>query len=276
MRMLYGLEEQRRSRNVAAFGMCGVMGLLLLTVFVLHAERTLTLPAAEMRSIFLVQAQFRTVPEKKAEQPEMQKILTEESEFVIPEEPEPVVEKKPEPVKTEPKSEPEPEVKPVSEPEQKPEVKTAPRPKPKAKPKPVSQKPVKKAAVQADVEGERAAMEPQVPSGNAAVSMPGATGREKAEKKRESEALAVLLQAVERHKRYPRQGRRSGAEGTCTLMVQIGADGRVVSCSLAEASGRTVLDAAARRLGEKLVGLDVGSSGSLRVLIPVHYRLTDR
>ena len=85
-----------------------------------------------------------------------------------------------------------------------------------------------------------------------------------------------LLQAVEKHKRYPRQGRRSGAEGTCTLMVQIGADGRVVSCSLAEASGRTVLDAAARRLGEKLVGLDVGSSGALRVLIPVHYRLTDR
>ena len=91
-----------------------------------------------------------------------------------------------------------------------------------------------------------------------------------------SEVLAVILQAVEKHKRDPRQGRRSGAEGTCTLMVQVGADGRVVSCSLAEPSGRTVLDAASRRLGEKLVGLDVGSSGSLRVLIPVHYRLTDR
>ncbi|WP_304121071.1 energy transducer TonB [Mailhella massiliensis] len=273
MRMLYGTQERRRSRNMAVFGMFGMMSLLTVAVMFLHAERTLSLPSVETRRIFMMQAQFRVVPEPKPEKPDMEKIMTQESDFLVSEEPEPVAEKKPEPVKPEPK----PEVKTVSEPEPKPEVKPAPRPKPEVKPKPVPQKTMKKAKVRekagTEVSSEAVA---QSPAGSSSMSMPGASGMEKAEKGRESEVLAVLLQAVEKHKRYPRQGRRSGAEGTCTLMVQVGGDGRVVSCTLAKVSGRSVLDAAAKRLGEKLVGLDVGSSGALKVLIPVHYRLTDR
>ena len=270
LRIPYGVQERRRSRNMAACGMFGMMSLLMAAGVMLHAERTLSLPSVEARRVFMVQAQFRTVPPPEEKQPDMEKILTQESDFLVPEQPEPVVEKKPEPVK------PEPEVRPVPEPETKPVVKPEPErrpaPKPKAK-KPPRPAPKAEAALPAP-EGKAAENASSVSA--AAASVPEAVGSEKAESDRRSAVLAGLLQAVEKHKRYPRQGRRSGAEGTCTLMVQIGADGRVVSCSLAEASGRTVLDAAARRLGEKLVGFDVGSSGALRVLIPVHYRLTDR
>lgn len=270
IRMLYGTEERRRSRNMAAFGMFGMMSLLMGAAFLLLAERTLTLPAVEARRVFMVQAHFRSVPPSKAEQPEMKKILAQESDFLIPEEPEPVVEKQPEPQavkKPEPK--PEPEIaKPVRP---KPEVKPAPKPKAKKVPRPIPKteqalpaRPVKEAEKTSAV------------SGGTGASVPAAAGTEKVENNRRSEVLAAILQVVEKHKRYPRQGRRSGAEGTCTLMVQVGADGRVASCTLAGPSGRAVLDAAAKRLGEKLLGLDVGSSGSIRVLIPVHYRLTDR
>ncbi len=261
--MLYGMTEQRRSRNAAALGMFGIMTLSVALCSVLLAERTISLPALQMRRVELVHTQFRFVPEKK--QPEMKKILAEESAFEIPSEPE---------LKPEPKPEPVPEVKP--EPKPKPEVKPKPKQKtkPGPKPEPAAKKPVRKAEPSPQASATSSAATEV--SGNAAVSMPGAAGREKAYENRKSEVLAVILQAVEKHKRYPRQGRRSGAEGTCTLMVQVGPDGRVVSCSLAEPSGRTVLDAASRRLGEKLVGLDVGSRGSIRVLVPVHYRLTDR
>ena len=82
---------------MAAFGMFGMMSLLMGAAFLLLAERTLTLPAVEARRVFMVQAHFRSAPPSKAEQPEMKKILAQESDFLIPEEPEPVVEKQPEP-----------------------------------------------------------------------------------------------------------------------------------------------------------------------------------
>ena len=265
MRMLYGMAAQRRSRNAAAFGMFGIMALTLALCTALLAERTISLPTMQMRRVELVHTQFRTVSEKERMRPEMKKILTEESDFEIPAEPE--VKPEPEkPVLPEPKPEPKMEVKP------KPELKA----KPKPRPKPAAKEPVQKAETVRQVPAAEVSPAEASASSTATVSVPGAAGSEKAEKSRKSEVLAAILQAVEKHKRYPRQGRRSGTEGTCTLMVQVAADGRVVSCSLAEPSGHTVLDTASRRLGEKLVGLDVGSRGSIRVLVPVHYRLTDR
>ena len=277
MRMLYGMAAQRRSRNAAAFGMFGIMTLTLALCTALLAERTISLPSMQMRRVELVHTQFRFVPEKAREEPKMRKLLAEASDFEIPEE----VEVKPEPEKVSPpepapQAQPKPEVKP--EPEEKPAPKAEVKPKSASRPKPAAKRsaPKAQAAPAPSKSAETAASSGTATPGNAAVSVPAAAGSEQAEKSRKSEVLAAILQAVEKHKRYPRQGRRSGAEGTCTLMVQVGPDGRVVSCSLAEPSGRTVLDAASRRLGEKLVGLDVGSRGSIRVLVPVHYRLTDR
>ena len=274
MRILYGLTAQRRSRNAAAFGMFGLMTLSAALGAWLLTERSVSLPALEARRVTLVHTQFRFVPEKRQERPEMRKILTEESAFEVPAPPE----VKPEPEKVTPEPEVRFEPKPEAKPAPKPAVKPASRPqvKPRPRPEPVAKKAVPKAAAAPQAKAFAASSEKGAVSGSAALSVPKAAGGEKAEKGRRTEVLAAILQAVEKHKRYPRQGRRSGAEGTCTLMVQVGPDGRVVSCSLTGSSGRTVLDAASKRLGEKLVGLDVGSRGSLRVLVPVHYRLTDR
>lgn len=256
----YGMAERRRSRNMAAAGMLGLMTLTILGGLALQAERILTPPAMQMRPAAVVHARFRTMPERKMEQPERKKILTEASDFRISEEPEPEKVMPPEP---------EPEVRPKAVPERKV------TPKPAARSGPAVKKPVKKVSRPPAAAPEAAESSDTGGSGGVA-SMPGISEREKAEKDGRSAALAAVLQAVEKHKRYPRQGRRSGAEGLCTLMVQIGADGRVVACSLAGSSGRAVLDAASKRLGEKLVGLQVGDRGGFRILVPVHYRLTDR
>lgn len=47
-----------------------------------------------------------------------------------------------------------------------------------------------------------------------------------------SKALGAILDALNRHKRYPKQARRIGAEGTVQLLVTISADGKVSACSL--------------------------------------------
>lgn len=272
----YGMTQQRRSRNAAAAGMLCVMTLTVVCALALQVESLLSPPAMQVRSMARVYAQFRQMPQKTRPQPEMKKLLAEESTVTVPEtlrqkeKPQPVVERK-----IEPKAK---AVKPKQEPSRKvmPKVKPASAPKPKAvkAPSAVQAKPAEKmpptdaAPLGKDVIGPS--------SGNAAVSVPAAADSGKAAADRRNEALAAVLQAVERYKQYPRQARRSGAEGTCTLRVHIAADGRVDVCVLAEHSGRSVLDAAAKRLGDKLIGLKTGSSGGFSILVPVHYRLSDR
>ena len=279
LRSPFGATQLRRSRHVAAAGMCGVMSFTMLSVFSLLAEQTLTLPAVQAGGTALVHAQFRTLA--PAPQTEVKRLLTEDSPFEVPE---PAAPEK----KVEPEVAPEQKMAATPKPEPKPEAKIEPKPERKLKPAP-ARKPAKaeavktpqpKAAQSESVDTDAAARGASGASGTAlvpgkAASMPGAAGSAKAEPDK-SAALAVLLQAVERHKQYPRQGRRSGAEGTCRILVHVASDGRVSACSLSEGSGKAVLDAAAKRLGEKLVGLSVAQTGGFQVLIPVHYRLTDR
>ena len=247
------------------------MTVLTLGGLALQTERTLTLPAVQQRSIVLLHTQIRTTSAVRTKTPAVRKLLAESSAFEIPPavrerevvKPEAAVEKAPKPaVKAEPKAETRAAIRPTS----KAVAKAAASAK-----KPVPARAAAKSPVVAPKsKGDGAAGL----SGSAAV--PGTSGGKQVKSDGKSAALAVILQEVEKHKRYPRQGRRSGAEGTCTLLAQISSDGQISSCILSEGSGRVVLDAAARRLGEKLVGLRVGSSGGFRVRIPVHYRLTDR
>ena len=281
LRSPFGATQLRRSRHVAAAGMCGVMSFTMLSVFSLLAEQTLTLPPVQAGGTALVHAQFRTLAPAPAPQTEVKRLLAEDSPFEIPE---PAAPEK----KVEPEVAPEPKVAAAPKPEPKPEAKIEPKPERKPKPAP-ARKPAKAEAVKtprpkaaqpettdtdAAARGAFGAPGTALVPGKAAASMPGAAGSVKSEPDK-SAALAVLLQAVERHKQYPRQGRRSGAEGTCRLLVHVASDGRVSACSLSEGSGKSVLDAAAKRLGEKLVGLSVAQTGGFQVLIPVHYRLTD-
>lgn len=277
--MRYGAQERRRSRNMAAFGMFGAMSIFAAFCSITHAERTIILPSPAVRRIAMVQAQFQIVPPH--EQMQTTKLLTQTSDFLIPQDSEPVEEKHPEPqaaVKPAPKPEEKPEIKPEPAPEKPP----APKPRVKKEVKP-KQSPAQKPKLNIPQKGN--AQVNHAPSApNMAESAPPVLGAAasahtapaaEAENVRNAKVLAVILQAVERYKRYPRQGRRSGAEGVCTLMVQVGENGRIDSCLLNSSSGRAVLDAAAKQLGKNLLGLNVGSHGSLKVLIPIHYRLTD-
>lgn len=269
------MSQQRRSRNAAFAGMFCVMTLSTACLFVLQAERTLSRPSLQAREAAVVRTQFRVVPEARQTRPGMRRILAENSAFEISE-----------PLRPEVK--PEPAVKDIPVPEEK-EAKPKMVPKPKnktervSKKKPVSSpKPVKNARelkaptdVFSSVSGEAQA-KVLSSSGTAAASAPEAAGSTAFEEQGKSAALAAVLQAVEKYKQYPRQARRSGAAGTCVLKVHISSDGRVDSCTLAEGSGRAVLDAAATRLGERLVGLNAGGKGGFTILVPVRYRLSDR
>lgn len=245
-----GEQARRQSRNFACMGMFSVLAVMV-ALYSFQPQKSISLPAMERRVVMVMEQ--LPPPAPKVKEPELKKLVTEDSEFVVPEEPK--VEPKPEPVVEKPK--PVPAL---------PPVKKKPTPKQKTKPKPAP-KPVPATKAVEEVKG----MTDVVPA-----SVPAAVGNARAEAERESAVLAVILQALEKHKRYPRAGRRSGAEGTCGLMVRIGPDGKISSATVKDKSGRSVLDAAASRLGEKLVGLYVGSPGALNVLVPVHYRLTDR
>ena len=98
----------------------------------------------------------------------------------------------------------------------------------------------------------------------------------RAEGELRSRLLDRLIAEIEKRKKYPRQARRSGAEGTCTLEIRVDAAGVVQSCGLAKGSGSPVLDAATSRLAGRLAGMDTGVRGkAFRVLIPVRYSLRD-
>lgn len=88
-------------------------------------------------------------------------------------------------------------------------------------------------------------------------------------------ALAVLMEAIEKNKRYPRQARRSGAQGTVTLSIRIDSHGRVRQAAVSRNCGVGSLDQESARLAERLRGLDTGVTGAaFTVLVPVRYRLT--
>ncbi len=102
-----------------------------------------------------------------------------------------------------------------------------------------------------------------------------ASGVETARADRTGEILAALLHAVEARKQYPKQALRQGAEGSVTLRVRLDDRGVIAGCALASESGKGVLDAAARKLGEKLVGLEIPAARgrAVEILVPMQYVL---
>lgn len=89
-------------------------------------------------------------------------------------------------------------------------------------------------------------------------------------------ALRLLIQEIERRKRYPKQARRTGSRGTVTLAIRIGADGRVKECVLAKTCGIGTLDQETERLGRKLIGVATGAVGeAFTVQVPVRYALQE-
>lgn len=143
--------------------------------------------------------------------------------------------------------------------------------KPKPKPKQQAEPPPAPVTAPASMNAPADAS-PDVLAGSATGH---ASGQPDVKPDAKGEILAALLHAVEANKQYPRQARRAGVEGKTVLKVTIGANGRVMACVLAEASGKTLLDTATEKLGVALVGLEIppARGQGISVLIPVRYAL---
>ena len=243
----YGSTALRRSRDGAAALTGCIVALGAAGIFAVTAGKVLPpTPSAPPAMMFMRVMEEITPEDLPPADEELQKILAEDSEFDIPE----------------------PEPKPVPDPRPEPKPKPAPKreaPRRKQPPAPVKEAPRESAAVNAPA-GEI--------SGSSADA--AAVAERRAEGELRSRLLDRLIAEIEKRKKYPRQARRSGAEGTCTLEIRVDAAGVVQGCGLAKGSGSPVLDAATSRLAGRLAGMDTGVRGkAFRVLIPVRYSLRD-
>lgn len=240
----YGSTALRRSRDGAAALTGCIVALGAAGIFAVTAGKVLPpTPSAPPAMMFMRVMEEITPEDLPPADEELQKILAEDSEFDIPAPPRP-----------------EPEPKPKPEPAPKREA-----PRRKQPPAPVKEAPRESAAVNAPA-GEI--------SGSSADA--AAVAERRAEGELRSRLLDRLIAEIEKRKKYPRQARRSGAEGTCTLEIRVDAAGVVQGCGLAKGSGSPVLDAATSRLAGRLAGMDTGVRGkAFRVLIPVRYSLRD-
>ena len=87
---------------------------------------------------------------------------------------------------------------------------------------------------------------------------------------------AALVDKLREMKRYPLPARRLGQEGVVLLVVQVAADGRLVSVEVKKGSGYPILDRDAVKLLENAAEAARGSTRpdrSARLEIPIAYRL---
>lgn len=278
-----GREPERKSRRYALGGTVAACTLAAL------AGSIIPLDAAPLDPLPEVVLVMRTVPPESVrplapapiEPPPVEKLLSEQpSPLTVPDPlpaapkvvepepapPEPLKVKKPDPVHPEPRPEPRPELRPEPRPES--ARRAFPRPRP---PEPRPAEPAREAEAASSAPASAAPVETAsvTSSGRAAPAV-------ERDEQRRREVLAVLMVAMEKHKRYPKQARRVGAEGSAWLAVSIGADGRVTACSLDRQGDHPLLDRATEQLGKKLVGLETPGRGApLRVLVPVRYSLKE-
>ena len=176
---------------------------------------------------------------------------------------EPVIESKPEP-----KLEPKPEPKPVPKPKVRPQPKAQPRPQPQSEPKAAVQKAKESPASEVKSTGSDAAGA----SGGVGLSAGSNLGQAKAA--RES-ALAVIVNVIEANKSYPRRARQTGVEGEVLLTVRIAAGGLISSVDIKKKHRSALLNRAAARAAEKLLGMRIEGAPQMTVDVPVVFSLQD-
>lgn len=92
-----------------------------------------------------------------------------------------------------------------------------------------------------------------------------------------NEAAANIVYMMERYKKYPKQARRLSAEGITNITFSIEKNGVVTGAEITKSSGYTVLDKAALKAAQKIVGLNAVNSNSyneyLKVTVPVDFYL---
>lgn len=171
---------------------------------------------------------------------------------------------KPEPVKEEPPPPPEaPKV--IEEPKPKPVVK-----KPQVKKKPVKKDlPVDKTEVKAS-DGAKASA--ALSGGDSASPTQGTASGTSADVR--NAALAKIVAVIDEHKRYPRRARQTGAEGDVVLAVTIDGNGIVTGVVLKKPHPSVLLNRAALKAAEPLIGVKLPLSAPLTVEVPVRFTIS--
>lgn len=172
---------------------------------------------------------------------------------------EPVIESKPEP-KLEPK--------PVPKPKVRPQPKAQPRPQPQSEPKAAVQKAKESPASEVKSTGSDAA------GASGGVGLPAGSNLGQAKEARES-ALAVIVNVIEANKSYPRRARQTGVEGEVLLTVRIAAGGLISSVDIKKKHRSALLNRAAARAAEKLLGMRIEGAPQMTVDVPVVFSLQD-
>ena len=174
---------------------------------------------------------------------------------------EPVIESKPEP-----KLEPKP--KPVPKPKVRPQPKAQPRPQPQSEPKAAVQKAKESPASEVKSTGSDAA------GASGGVGLSAGSNLGQAKEARES-ALAVIVNVIEANKSYPRRARQTGVEGEVLLTVRIAAGGLISSVDIKKKHRSALLNRAAARAAEKLLGMRIEGAPQMTVDVPVVFSLQD-
>lgn len=238
--------------------------------------------AVAATALGLLAAGLLTVVQKAIAVPELTKgILRDETTVVIETVPmtpakEPLVEHLSDAsdVKVEAKPKPVEETPPPPPPEA-PKVIEEPKPKPVVKMPPVKKKPVKKDLPidKTEVKASDGAKASATLSGGKSASPAQGTASGASADARNI-ALATIVAVIDEHKRYPRRARQTGAEGDVVLAVTIDGNGIVTGVVLKKPHPSVLLNRAALKAAEPLIGVKLPLSAPLTVEVPVRFTIS--
>lgn len=177
-------------------------------------------------------------------------------------------------VKVEAKPEPVEETPPPPPPEA-PKVIEEPKPKPVVKKPPVKKKPVKKDLPVDKMEvkaSDGAKASAALSEGDSASPAQGTASGTSADAR--NAALAKIVAVIDEHKRYPRRARQTGAEGDVVLAVTIDGNGIVTGVVLKKPHASVLLNRAALKAAEPLIGVKLPLSAPLTVEVPVRFTIS--
>lgn len=239
--------------------------------------------AVAAAALGLLAAGLLTVVQKAIAVPELTKgILRDETTVVIETVPmtpakEPLVEHlaNASDVKVEAKPEPVKEETPPPPPPEAPKVIEEPKPKPVVKKPPVKKKPVKKdlPVDKTEVKASDGAKASAALSGGDSTSPTQGTASGTSADARNA-ALAKIVAVIDEHKRYPRRARQAGAEGDVVLAVTIDGNGIVTGVVLKKPHASVLLNRAALKAAEPLIGVKLPLSAPLTVEVPVRFTIS--
>lgn len=229
----------------------------------------------------LLAAGLLTVVQKAIAVPELTKgILRDETTVVIETVPvtpvkEPLVEHLADASDVKVEAKPEHVKEETPPPPEAPKVIEEPKPKPVVKKPPVKKKPVKKdlPVNKTEVKASDGAKASTALSGGKSASPAQGTASGTSADARNI-ALAKIVAVIDEHKRYPRRARQTGAEGDVVLAVTIDGNGIVTGVVLKKPHPSVLLNRAALKAAEPLIGVKLPLSAPLTVEVPVRFTIS--